>query len=57
VLGNPHYRMPRDNLDYENHQLIAEVSKTAAAATMLLASSPSRLNGLAVASFAGMPPS
>ena len=53
VLGNPHYHMPHDNLEYENHQLIAEVSKTTAATIMLLASSPSRLTGLTVASFDG----
>ncbi len=48
VLGNPHYHMPHDVLEYENHQLIAEVSKTTVATLMLLASSPSRLGGLAV---------
>jgi len=53
VLGNPHYHMPHDNLEYENHQLIAEVSKTTAATIMLLASSPSRLTGVQVASFDG----
>jgi len=50
VLGNPHYHMPHDNLEYENHQLIAEASKTTIATLMLLASSPSRLTGLTVAS-------
>ncbi|MEP6492928.1 MAG: M20/M25/M40 family metallo-hydrolase [bacterium] len=53
VLGNPHYHMPHDNLEYENHQLIAEVSKTTTATIMLLASSPSRLTGLTVAAFDG----
>ena len=53
VLGNPHYHMPHDNLEYENHQLIAEVSKTTAATIMLLASSPSRLTGVQIASFDG----
>src|SRR4051794_12062176 len=53
VLGNPHYHMPHDNLEYENHQLIAEVSKTTAATIMLLASSPSRLTGVAVTKFEG----
>jgi Tol biopolymer transport system component len=48
VLGNPHYHQPHDLLEAENHQLIAEVSKTTTATLMLLASSPSRLTGLAV---------
>lgn len=46
VLGNPHYHMPHDVLEFENHQLIAEASKTTVATLMLLASSPSRLGGL-----------
>lgn len=46
VLGNPHYHMPHDVLEVENHQLIAEASKTTVATVMLLASSPSRLGGL-----------
>ena len=46
VLGNPHYHMPHDLLEYENHELIAETAKTTVASIMLLASSPSRLNGL-----------
>ncbi len=49
VLGNPHYHMVHDVLEVENHQLIAEASKTTVATLMLLASSPSRLKGLAVA--------
>lgn len=49
VLGNPHYHMPHDLLEVENHQLIAEASKTTVATLMLLASSPSRLKNLAVA--------
>ena len=53
VLGNPHYHMPHDRLEYENHQLIAEVGKTTAATIMLLASSPSRLTGLQVTSYDG----
>lgn len=46
VLGNPHYHQPHDVLEVENHQLIAEASKTTIASLMLLASSPSRINGL-----------
>ncbi len=48
VLGNPHYHMPHDFLEYENHQLIAETAKTTVASIMRIASSPSRLTGLAV---------
>jgi hypothetical protein len=47
VLGNPHYHEPHDLLDTINHQLVTEVAKTTAASVMLLASSPSRLTGLA----------
>lgn len=52
VLGNPHYHQPHDLLDTINHQLVTEVAKTTAATLMLLASSPSRLTGLKVDSFA-----
>ena len=48
VLGNPHYHQSHDRLETINQQLVAEVSKTTAATLMLLASSPARLNGLAV---------
>jgi hypothetical protein len=48
VLGNPHYHQPHDLLEYENHELIAETSKTTVATIMLLASSPSRVTGLRV---------
>ena len=51
VLGNPHYHQSHDLLEGINHQLITEVSKTTAATLMLLASSPSRLNGLTIDSF------
>src|SRR5436190_18923955 len=47
VLGNPHYRQSHDLLEGINHQLVAEVAKTTAATLMLLASSPSRIAGLA----------
>lgn len=53
VLGNPHYHQPHDVLEVENHQLIAEASKTTIASLMLLASSPSRLAGLKVTGNAG----
>lgn len=46
VLGNPHYHQPHDELEFENHQLIAEAAKTTVASVMLLASSPSRIGGV-----------
>ena len=51
VLGSPHYHQPHDLLETINHQLVTEVAKTTAATVMLLASSPSRIGGLQVASF------
>jgi hypothetical protein len=48
VLGNPYYHQWNDNLETVNHQLVTEVAKTTTATLMLLASSPSRLKGLAV---------
>jgi hypothetical protein len=46
VLSNPHYHQPHDLLEFVNHDLIAETSKTTVATLMLLASSPSRLTEL-----------
>jgi hypothetical protein len=46
VLSNPHYHQPHDLLEFENHELITETSKTTAATLMLLASSPSRIKDL-----------
>ena len=43
VLGNPHYHQPHDVLETVNHRLVAEVSRTTLASTVLMASSPSRL--------------
>ena len=51
VLGSPHYHQPHDLLETINHQLVTEVAKTTAASVMLLASSPSRIDGLEVTSF------
>jgi hypothetical protein len=48
VLSSPHYHQASDLLDYENHQLIAETSKTTVATLMLLASSPSRLKNVKI---------
>ena len=48
VLGSPHYHQASDLLEFENHDLITETSKTTIATVMLLASSPSRLTNLKV---------
>lgn len=48
VLGNPNYHQASDRLSTINHRLVAEVAKTTVATIMLLASSPSRLTGLAL---------
>lgn len=48
VLSSPHYHQAHDLLEFENHELIAETSKTTAATLMLLASSPSRVKDLKV---------
>ncbi|MFC1554240.1 M28 family peptidase [candidate division KSB1 bacterium] len=48
VLGSPFYHQVTDRLETINHQLIAEVSKSTTATLMLLASSPSRINGLKI---------
>ena len=53
VLGSPHYHQASDLLEFENHQLITETSKTTVATLMLLASSPSRLTHLKVDSYTG----
>ena len=46
VLGNPHYHQATDLLNTINHRQVTETAKTTVATLMLLASSPSRLNGL-----------
>ncbi|HKT80801.1 MAG TPA: M20/M25/M40 family metallo-hydrolase [Vicinamibacterales bacterium] len=53
VLSSPHYHQPHDLLEYENHEQIAETSKTTVATIMRLASSPSRVTGLKPASRSG----
>jgi Tol biopolymer transport system component len=47
VLGNPHYHQPHDVLETVSHRLVAEVARTTLASVMLMASSPSRVTGLA----------
>jgi hypothetical protein len=49
ILGNPHYHQSHDVLETINHRLLTETSKTTVATIMLMASSPSRLTGLAAA--------
>jgi Tol biopolymer transport system component len=51
VLGSPHYHQASDLLEFENHELITETSKTTVATLMLLASSPSRVTHLKVDSY------
>ncbi len=46
ILGNPHYHQPHDVLETVNQRLVAEVAKTTVASVMLMASSPSRVEGL-----------
>ncbi|HEX9700176.1 MAG TPA: M20/M25/M40 family metallo-hydrolase [Acidobacteriota bacterium] len=48
VLGNPHYHQPSDVLETMNHEQIRETTRTNVASIMLLASSPSRINGLRI---------
>ena len=48
VLGNPHYHQSHDVLETMNHEQIRETTKTNVASIMLLASSPSRLEGLEI---------
>ena len=52
-MRNPHYHQASDLLEFENHQLILETSKTTVASLMLMASSPSRLTNLKVESYTG----
>jgi hypothetical protein len=53
ILGNPHYHQPHDVLETVNHRLVAEVAKTTIASVMLMASSPSTVEGLQAAPAAG----
>ena len=53
VLSNPHYHQAHDFLEFINHQLIAETSKTTTGTLMLLASSPSRLRDLTIEATSG----
>jgi hypothetical protein len=52
VLGSPHYHQPNDQLETINHELVTETAKTTAATLVYLASSPSRLKDVKVASYA-----
>ncbi|MGH7579950.1 MAG: M20/M25/M40 family metallo-hydrolase, partial [Gemmatimonadales bacterium] len=53
VLGNPHYHQPHDVLETVNHRLVAEVGRTTLASVVLMASSPSRLEGVTASRGAG----
>jgi Tol biopolymer transport system component len=53
ILGNPHYHQPHDVLETVNHRLVAEVAKTTVASVMLMASSPSKVEGLQATPGAG----
>ena len=53
VLSSPHYHQSHDLIEFENHEQIAETSKTTVATLMRLASSPSRLKNLKVESYDG----
>lgn len=46
ILGNPHYHQEHDVLETINFELVAENTKANAATMMMLAMSPSRINGL-----------
>lgn len=48
VLANPHYHQSHDVLETINQELVKETTKTNVASIMLLASSPSRIEGLRV---------
>jgi len=50
VLGNPYYHQPTDLLETVNHQLLTEAAKYNTAAIMMLASSPTPVKGLKIAS-------
>ena len=53
VLGNPHYHQVHDVLETINQEQIRETTKTNVASIMLLASSPTRLDGLRLVSREG----
>jgi len=46
ILASPHYHQSSDVLETINHQLVTEVARMSTASVMLMASSPSRLEGL-----------
>jgi len=48
ILASPHYHQSHDVLETINHKLVTEVAKMSAASVMLLASSPSRIQGMEV---------
>jgi hypothetical protein len=46
ILASPHYHQSHDVLETINHKLVTEVAKMSTASVMMLASSPSRVQGL-----------
>ena len=46
ILASPHYHQSHDVLETINHKLVTEVAKMSTASIMMLASSPSRVQGL-----------
>jgi hypothetical protein len=48
VLGNPYYHQPTDLLETVNHQLLVEAAKFNIASVMMVASSPTPVQGLKV---------
>ncbi len=48
ILANPHYHQSHDVLETVSQHLVAEVSRTTVASIVAMASSPSRLAGLAL---------
>ncbi len=53
VLGNPHYHQTHDALETINQELVTESCRSIVASMMLLASCPSRVEGLQIVSLSG----
>jgi hypothetical protein len=53
ILASPHYHQTHDVLETINHKLVTEVAKMTTASIMMLASSPSRIEGVAASEVPG----
>ncbi len=53
VLGNPHYHQTHDALETINQELVTESCRSIVASMMLLASCPSRVEGLQIVTLTG----